>query len=412
MDKIKKIFLTNTIPDFLDKKYSLSFIKFVFDDKTIEELSDDFEKEYEDSYKDRNKIDVEEYMKGLKSLLYLRKNRMEFLKGSDDVFIQVHDSNQFFEYLQELINLYSKRSRSALLNSVNFIRSIWLRMGTEDVENVELFLRKQIAFMKNERVLSDYEEFAQLNDRDILTYRINENRDWFETNKNIVFSIHRSNLTSGDLSLEELLDMLDMKPQDYKFPAIHFALVSENNLPKCYLYGIQQLDYGNKDDEIKEYIQPIRKGLRNKHVSSDILIALSLFFDFLYKRGLKDVVIPTMQVFNHPFHEQLSDQYHSVLDKYTEEEKQKMEERYNNGDRSDDVLEYMDRIRSSKKYMDRQDDISYNKSERLIYAIMELCERYPVLDVVSYPFVESENMHIKINGEINILNSSPKKHKL
>lgn len=408
MDKIKKIFLTNTIPDFLDKKYSLSFIKFVFDDETIEELSDDFEKEYEDAYKDKSKIDVEEYMKGLKSLLYLRKNRFEFLRGSDDVFIQVHDSDQFFEFLQELINLYSKRSRSALLNPVNFIRSIWLRMGTEDVKNVELFLRKQIAFMKNERVLSDYEEFAQLNDCDILTYRINENRDWFETNKNIVFSIHRSNLTSGDLSLEELLDM---KSQDYKFPAIHFALVSENNLPKCYLYGIQQLDYGEKDDEIKEYIQPIRKGLRNKHVSSDILIALSLFFDFLYKRGLKDVVIPTMQVFNYPFHEQLSDQYHSVLDKYTEEEKQKMEERYNNGDRSDDVLEYMDRIRSSKKYMDRQDDISYNKSERLIYAIMELCERYPVLNVVSYPFVESEDMHIRINGEINILNSRPKKRK-
>ena len=62
-------------------------------------------------------------------------------------------------------------------------------------------------------------------------------------------------------------------------------------------------------------------------------------------------------------------------------------------------------------YMDRQDDISYNKSERLINAIMELCERYPVLDVTSYPYIEGENMHIKINGEINILSSSSKKQK-
>ena len=96
------------------------------------------------------------------------------------------------------------------------------------------------------------------------------------------------------------------------------------------------------------------------------------------------------------------------MDKYSEEEKQKIEKRYNNGDRSKEVIEYINLKRNSQSYMDRQDNISYNKSERLIKSILELSERYPVLEITSYPFIEDENMHIRINGEINLLSIYPK----
>ena len=95
--------------------------------------------------------------------------------------------------------------------------------------------------------------------------------------------------------------------------------------------------------------------------------------------------------------------------KYTDAEKCDLEERSNNGDTSDEVEEYMYIKYLLKSFADKQDTISYNKSERLINAIIELCDRYPVLNITSYPFMEGENMHIKINGEINILNSKPKK---
>ena len=121
------------------------------------------------------------------------------------------------------------------------------------------------------------------------------------------------------------------------------------------------------------------------------------------------IIINTLQVFNYQFHEKISNNYHIELDKYSEEEKQKIEKRYNNGDRSKEVIEYINLKRNSKSYMDRQDNISYNKSERLIKSILELSERYTVLEITSYPFIEDENMHIKINGEINLLNSYPKK---
>lgn len=408
MDKIKKVFLTKTIPDCLAKEYGIPFTKFVFEEKTLEELEDDLKKEFQEDYKDEKEIESEIYKKGLKTILYLWKNRLEYQNGSDDIFIQVHDSNQFFSYLQELTSLYSKRKHRTLLDPDNFIRSIWLRMGVEDIKNVETFLRRQIAFIKNESAINEYEEFDKLNDEDILAYRINENEDWFETNKNIVFSIRR---TASDISTEDIMNM-DFDVKDYDFPAIHFGLVRENDQNTCYLYGVQQLRYGQKDEDIKEYIQPIRKQLRNKHASSNTLIALSLFFDFLYKRGIKDVVIPTMQVFNYSFHEHLSDAFQRDLDKYSEEERNSFEERYNNGDKSNDVLTYKNFKSIADRYINKQDEISYNKSERLINTTIELCERYPVLNITSYPFIEDESMHIKINGEINILNSSKKKRSI
>lgn len=397
MKKIEKLFLTKTIPDCLDEQYGMSFIKFVFDEKTLDELSDNLKKELEEGT-----IDEKMYLEGLKSILYLRKNCLEYKNGSDDIFIEVHDSKRFFSYLQELIDLYARRSSHFLINPNNFIRSIWLRMGTEDIKNVEDFLRKQQVFIKNEGVLKEYNEFAQLNDGDYtLAYRINENEDWFETNKNIVFSIiMENNLANSDLSFESMIN-LALESKNYDFPAIHFAFARENNRPTAFLYVVQQLSFQKEDDSIKEYIQPIRKQLRNEYVSADILISLSLFFDFFYKGGIKDVIIPTLQVFYYQFHEKISNNYHIELDKYSEEEKQKIEKRYNNGDRSKEVIEYINLKRNSQSYMDRQDNISYNKSERLIKSILELSERYPVLEITSYPFIEDENMHIKINGEIN-----------
>ncbi len=41
---------------------------------------------------------------------------------------------------------------------------------------------------------------------------------------------------------------------------------------------------------------------------------------------------------------------------------------------------------------------------------MELCDRYPFLNITSYPFMEGENFHLVIDGEINLLDSHPKKH--
>ena len=96
--------------------------------------------------------------------------------------------------------------------------------------------------------------------------------------------------------------------KDYDFPAIHFALAKENNHPTCFLYGIQQQPIEQRNEDIKEYIQPIRKQLRNKYVSSDTLIALSLFFDFLYKG-------PRFNMFTKNRHKSINSRFSQLLDK-------------------------------------------------------------------------------------------------
>ena len=393
MNEIKKIFLTKTIPDIICKRYGMSCIKFVFDKNTLEELSNDLKIEFQRLYNEGKYKECKICIEGLKSLLYLWKNNLKNRYGSDDIYIPVHDSNQFFCYLQELIELYSKRRNNTITDPENFIRSIWLRMSSEDIENVEDFLSRQISFIKNESVLDEFNEVTKLNNEDEVLYQINENEEWFETNKNIVFSIRRKGINN---SSSKLFISPSLNKKEYAFPAIHFAITSEGNKKICYLYGIQQIKYDCKDEDIKEYIQPIRKKLRNKHVSSDILIALSLFFDYLYREGIKDVVVPTLQVFNYPYHEQKSEFIKSEQKRY-----------FDKGDNS-----YSEEYRDADRYIDKQDGISYNKSERLIYSIIDLYERYQTFNIINYPYFEGKNIQIKINGEMNLLDINPKTHTL
>ena len=50
VERIKKIFLTKTIPDFLDKEFDMPYIKFVFNEETLKELSDSLIVEMQNNY--------------------------------------------------------------------------------------------------------------------------------------------------------------------------------------------------------------------------------------------------------------------------------------------------------------------------------------------------------------------------
>lgn len=385
MKTAQNIFLTKTIPDFLSKEFYMPYIKFVFDEETLKNF---------DTYLDKN--DLESYQKGIQSIEYLKKIREESY-DSDEVFIPVHDSNLFFHYLEELIKTCSHRDGYRISDCDNFIRSIWLRMGVGDVLNVEGFLKRQLDFLKDNSVLPDYKEIKRLNDQDVLAYRIEENKDWFETNQNITFSIRRD--TDDLFSLN-----------DYDFPAIHFGICKIDNRPTCFIYGIQSMSH-NHSESIQDDLQPIRKGLRNPYVSADFLIAISSFLDYLYDLGIKDIEVPTLQVFNYPYHEQLSSSIRENFDGYTEEEKEDLEDQYYRGKRSDKILDFMHTKRMYGRFVDKEDMISQNKSERLVQTFLELAERNPSMEVFSEPMMEGENLSIHLNGKIDVLKDYTKKER-
>ena len=385
MKDIKKIFLTKTIPDFLSPEVDMPYIKFVFDEETLDSFESCLDKSDNDSYQ-----------KGLKSIEYLTNIRKEANDKKDDTYIYVHDSERFFWLLEKIIEIYKKYPERKLHKSYNFIRSIWLRMGTSDIQNVEKFLERQAFFLKNDFLLQDYKELYTLTNDEVLAYHINNNDDWFETNRNIVFSIRRTP--------EDYME----GPYDYDFPAIHFALAKESGIPTCFIYGIQSL-MGSHNNTIKEELQPVKKELRNKYVSADFIISLSLFLDYLYDIGIKNIEVPGMQVFNYPYHEHLSSSINDSYSSYTDSDKEELEILYEQGDRSDKVLDYIHTKSMVPRFVGKEDSISYNKTERLIYTFSELMSKSNSIEIISEPYIQSDNMKIKIIGKTNILEKYQKK---
>ena len=76
MNSIQKVFITQTIPDFLDKEFDMSYIKFAFDEKTLVGLSKDLEKGIKKANENKDIKELKKYKKGLKAMLYLWKNRL------------------------------------------------------------------------------------------------------------------------------------------------------------------------------------------------------------------------------------------------------------------------------------------------------------------------------------------------
>jgi hypothetical protein len=378
MEDIRQIFLTKTIPDFLRWEVNMPYIKFLFDSDTLKSFDDYLDKKSDD------------YSKGLNSIRYLTQIYQESMTNKEQIYIRVHDSDRFFKLLEELIDCYSKKNGHALLYHYNFIRSIWLRMGVSDIDDVEGFLERQINFIKNETVLNDYKEIDKFASNEVLACHISENEDWFETNKNIVFSIRRT----PDSYLEPDID--------YEFPAIHFAVSNLDGKKTCFIYGMQSL-HKSDADEIKSDIQFVRKSLRNKNVSADFIIGMSLFLDYLYDHGITDIEIPTLQVFNYVYHECLSDTIFNSYSSYTDDDIKEIEDMIKLGVLTDKVTDYLHTYGMVSRFVGKQDSISYNKSERFINIFVELMEKNPNIELVCEPFVQGENMKIRINGKSNIL---------
>lgn len=374
MKNIRNYFVNEVITNFMSLEYDMPYIPFVFDDKTLQEL-----------YSYLNSNDELAYERGKKYLDYLKKIKNKQTEGLDGIYVPVHNANEFFNLLQELANLYPKDSKAELTY-------VWLRMGIDDIQNVEYFLKKQISFQKNNYVFESYKEILSLKEHRVLAYHIDTNKEYYEADRHITFMIRDSSK-----------DIFDI-PNDYEFPGIYFGLTKEKNKPICYIYSIQNIN-NLKDENIKKDLQPIRKQLRNKYVSSDFLIGLSLFLDFLYDYNIVDIVIPTLQVFNYAYHKQLSNSLSNSFNDYDETYKQQLEELYKQGDRSDKVLDYIYTKKQVDRFVDKEDLISHNKTERLIHMFYELQQFFHSFDIICTPFIEGENLIIKLHGKSNVLNN-------
>ncbi len=373
MNEIIKQFLTRTIPDMNSREYDLPYIKFVFNDEAINEM---------------------EKLSKSESINYLKQIQMDYkngIKNEEDIFIVIKDYQKFFNLLDKIVRTYAKREYRGLLENIDFIRSIWLRMSPSDIEDVNSFLERQLNFLNYDERFKYQEEFYKKYDEFDITYQNKCNTEWFETNNYLAFAISRKTKSEG---IDEYLG-LPCSYHYYKLPAIHYAFTKENDEMVCYIYGIQNMMNALKDEEIKKRIQPLRKELSNKYVSPDFVISLKLFVELLNEYNVTNIKVPLLQVFNYTYHNHLSD---SISDSYLSygDEREELEKNYLEGNLTDKVLDYIHDKNMYYRFVDKQDIISKNKTERLVNTFLVMNEKYDNIQFMNEPFIEGDHLLIKI----------------
>lgn len=394
-----KFFCLKLLNDFNDSIYNLSYLKFVFNDSDQETIINYLEnlKSQKNNLRHGIKTNIsnrdissEEIDRTIKLIKELKK---EFVKGHSEnaIFIEVPEGKEFFKLLDELMTIFDDSSELNNFNAIALLRSIWLRMGPSDINDVNTFLKKQIAFIKNDYLIPSYEIDLEQIDNLSISYLNHGNEAWFETNRHIKLFIKRK---VG----EEIIDDWFGPENIYKYytlPVIHCAFIKEDNEPTCYLYGIQFLNKNEikKDEEIDTIIHEEKKRLRNKYVSPDFIIALKIFIDLLKTKGITTIKVPLLQVFNYEFHKRLSDRYQKEMSIYNNQEIKDLDSL---NDSSYKKEEYENIKNLYDKYAGKEDIISTNKTERLINTFYLVSEFYDSLDIITEPFVESDNLVCKI----------------
>lgn len=394
-----KFFCLKLLNDFNDSLYDLSYLKFVFNDSDQEKIINYLEelKSQKNSLRHGLKtnfpnrdISLEEIDKTIKLIKELKK---EFDKGHSEnvIFIKIPDGKEFFKLLDELMTTFDNSSRHNNFNATALLRSIWLRMGPSEINDVNTFLKKQIAFIKNDYLIPPNEIDLQQIDNLSISYVNHGNESWFETNRHIRIFIKKK---VGEKIIDDWIGPENIYKY-YTLPVIHCAFIKEDNEPTCYVYGIQSLNKNeiNKDEEIDTIIHEEKKRLRNKYVSPDFIIALKIFIDILKTKGITTIKVPLLQVFNYEFHKRLSDRYQKEMSIYNNQEIKDLDS-LNDSSYKKEAYENIKNLYD--KYAGKEDIISTNKTERLINTFYLVSEFYDSLDIITEPFVESDNLVCKI----------------
>lgn len=294
-------------------------------------------------------------------------------RSNDDCpTIHVKNSIKFFQYLVDITNelilfkeFYGKSSSTRNL-AMQIMRRIWLRAGVDDIQNIELFLAKQLEFVKdrtfdtlsNKRICSfdNYDIFMQT--------KINDT--WDETTRRMIFTI------SG-------------QDQIYELPHILYDI---DNNGICYIYGVQS-SKADKNKTIERKLYSLNKNIDNPNVHPSKVYALLLFIEQLKTKNISKIIVPGMQVLSYRYHELLSEIVEKDL-----KEAEKQAKRFPDDDYSKENLETIKKWFNS--VYNKQDKISYLKTEELINLIYRITEHTPDIEITNEINIQGDNLQIKI----------------
>lgn len=303
-----------------------------------------------------------------------KKSDIKFLidRSNDDALtIKIENSLQFFKYLMNITNslkvLYKENNNDIDSRNIaiSLMRYIWLRMGIEDVENIDMFLEKQLQFVNNKTFDYKEEKVNRFFDYDV-TRKTVVNKTYDETTRSMVFIIKNNE-------------------EEYLLPYVLYDIDDNNN---CYIYGIQNKD-GNKSKAIERKLYKLNKGIENPDVHPSKVYALILFMDELKKKGITNIIVPCMQV--------LSYRYHEILSRNVENSFKALESAIKEYPNFNDYKNVYSEVKSwYDKVHDKEDKISYLKTEELINLIYRLTEHRDDIKIINEVNIDSDSINLRL----------------
>lgn len=286
--------------------------------------------------------------------------------------IFINDSVTFFKCLTDIINEYIElyyqynEKKSARGLAMQILRRIWLRMGIEDMSNVNEFLKKQLEFIRNRTFDKHTTDKIGLLGKYEVWMKVDINRTWDETTRSMIFTLY------GDES-------------EYELPHVLFD-IDDNQT--CYIYGVQSSKRA-KDKAIERKLYVINKNIDNPNVHPSKVYALLFFIQQLKKNGITKIKIPSMQVLSYRYHELLSEQAENYLEQMQKRitafpNNRIVQRKYNQAKQWYDRVHY------------KQDIISYLKTEELINLIYRILEHDTSIQILNDLNIQGDYLDIRI----------------
>lgn len=320
-----------------------------------------------------------------KVLVNLKKYLNEYLNYRDDdiQYVYIDDIVKFATLLYELVSALNGKSNYCFgVHSV--LSNVWLRMSANDFDNVYKFLERQILFARNMVKTEEKEYLCFFKGVDVC-YKVSYTDVSNVANNKVSFALYSENLDVSD-------ELCHYRNRPYLvLPEVYFQVLNEGNKKICYIYAIKdnskerECEWNDYFEKIKDIeisnplLMDTKKELRNKYVNYRFILALKFFIELLRKNGISDIKVPLLQIFSYDYHISKSIRCKQII-----EYSKKTFPGYKNSDKF------------YSKYADKEDLISKNKTERLVGTFMVLEEKFGDIEILSEPFIQDENLIVKV----------------
>lgn len=257
------------------------------------------------------------------------------------------------------------------------LTTLWANATYDDFSESEEFLRKQIAFLKDE-TFSEYEEPT------IIGY--SETLGGYVEVENIQETILNETPNSLKISVIE-----PETNERYTFPLVRYGI--EDN--KCYIYAVQK---NKRYDEENKFKKKVNRRLfqigenfdiKNdtyenygegnlKDVSASFVVASNIALGLLASKGITDIVVPSILI-----------------------------ERWNAKETG--IIVKSKREENSQEYIDSNKEehnkIQNNLTEKLLRTFLRIVSHNKTFNVTAYPFDIDSSLHIKTSEELDCNNT-------